>query len=209
MKSIWLRLPALALVLPLAWAASPAGKVETTGACTLPSVSDAMRSELAPAGVRVVTDSGPLCEVWLRKSIPQKSAGKDYGTIAPGTFVGVINYLSNGGDFRGQSVKKGAYVMRYINIPSDGNHLGVSPNPEFFILSPPGDDKDPKAMPVFDEMVRMSKLAAGTNHPHPLLLDPPKGTAPAWRMTDDGHGVLETKAGDLPVAITLIGKAEG
>src|SRR5688572_2350865 len=108
-------------------AATAAGKGETTGACTSTEVADAMRATLQPQGLRVVGDSGVLCEVWMRKTIPQKSGASDasYGSVANGTFVGVVTYTGKGGDYRGQVIKPGTYTLRLQTIPSDGNHLGV------------------------------------------------------------------------------------
>jgi hypothetical protein len=202
------------------FAATAANKVETTGACTNTEVAEAMRATLQPQGLRVVGDSGVLCEVWMRKTIPQKS-GAGYGSIANGTFVGVITYTGKGGDFRGQAIKPGTYTLRFQTIPSDGNHLGVAPSPEFFLLAPASADKDPAAQVSYEELVKLSKQASGTNHPHPLNLAPPSGGGnPTFKQVGEGERwALEGKtkaqpAGggaevDFPFAIILIGKAEG
>lgn len=194
-------------------------KVETIGACSDPAVSEAMRAELAPQGYRVSSEAGTLADVWFRKVVPQKGAGGDYSTLQPGTFVGVIHYPARaGGDFRGQAVRTGTYTMRYQTIPQDGNHLGVSPTGDFVLLSQAAEDKDPKVVPPYEELIRLSKLASGSGHPNPLYLAAPEGGAPKFHLNAEGHGALEVKvraqpAGgaeiDLPFAITLIGKAEG
>lgn len=200
----------------LALAAEP--KVETIGACSETAVSEAMRAELAPQGYRVTVDSGVLANVWFRKVVPQKSAGTDYSTLQPGTFVGVIQVPARGGDFRGQAVRPGIYTMRYQTIPQDGNHLGVSPTVDFVLLAPAAEDKDPKAVVAYEELIRLGKLAAGSGHPNPLYLAAPSGTPPSFHTSGEGHGALVVKvraqaAGgaevDLPLALTLIGKAEG
>jgi hypothetical protein len=209
-------------ILALCTTGSASGeKVESIGPCTHPGVPEAVRSELQSGGSRVVAENGPLCEVWLRKDTPQISgaSGSSYDTFANGTFFGVIHYPSRAGDYRGQAIKPGTYIMRYQAIPQDGNHLGVSPTPDFFILTPVDADQDPKAIVEYSELMKLGKQASGTNHPHPLHLSHPMGGAPAFRTTDEGHGCLEIKttarpaAGgtgfDLPVAIILIGKAEG
>ena len=202
------------------FAATAANKVETTGACTNTEIAEPMRATLQPQGFRVVGDSGPLCELWMRKAIPQKS-GAGYGSIANGTFVGVIIFTGKGGDFRGQAIKPGAYTLRFQTIPSDGNHQGMAPSPEFFLLAPAGADKDPAAQVGYEELTKLSKQASGTNHPHPLYLAQPTGAgSPSFKQVGEGgHWALEgkTKAQpsgggtevDFPFAVVLIGKAEG
>jgi hypothetical protein len=217
------RLFASILFLLAGFTATAANKVETTGACTNSEVAEAMRATLQPQGLRVVGESGVLCEVWMRKSIPQKSgaSGAGYGSIANGTFVGVITYTGKGGDFRGQAIRPGTYTLRFQTIPSDGNHLGVAPTPDFFLLAPASADKDPAAQVSPEELVKLSKQAAGTNHPHPLnLAQPTGGGNPSFKQAGEGERwALEGKtkaqpAGggaevDFPFAIILIGKAEG
>src|SRR5262245_38099278 len=203
-------------------AAAPANKLEITGPCTNPEIAEAMRATLQPQGLKVVGDSGVLCEVWMRKTIPQKSGASDasYGSVANGTFVGVVTYTGKGGDYRGQVIKPGTYTLRLQTIPSDGNHLGVAPSPEFFLLAPASADKDPAPI-SYEDLIKLSKQASGTNHPHPLnLAQPTGGGNPSFKQTgDSAHWALEAKtkaqpAGggaevDFPFAVVLIGKAEG
>jgi hypothetical protein len=47
-----------------------------------------------------------------------------------------VHFLHAAADFRGQQVPVGFYTLRYALIPDDGNHLGVSPNPDFLLLIP-------------------------------------------------------------------------
>jgi hypothetical protein len=193
-------------------------KVETIGALTDAAVSEAMRGELAPSGYRVTGGSGVLCEVWFGRVIPQKSAGADYSTLQTGTFAGVIRYPGRAGDYRGQGIRPGIYTLRYQTIPQDGNHLGVSPSADFLLLAPAADDKDPKAVIAYEDLVKLSKAAAGTNHPNPLYLAAPAGAAGTFKTDDEGHGILEVKlkakpAGggesDFPLAVVLVGKSAG
>jgi hypothetical protein len=196
-------------------------KVETIGGCTNAEVSEAVKSALNPEGFRITGGSGILCEVWLRKVIPQKagSTGAAYNTIANGAFVGVITYPSKAGDYRGQGIKPGTYTLRYHAIPQDGNHAGAAPQPDFFLLLPASADKNPNALIEFQEAANLSKQASGTNHPAPLSLTPTTGGgALAFREANESDSALETKtkakpAGegaevDFPLALILIGKAE-
>lgn len=202
--------------------AVPGYKVETIAACTNPEVGEAVQKVLSPQGLRITGSSGVFCEIWFRKIIPQKagSSGTAYNTVPNGAFIGVITYSSKAGDYRGQGIKAGTYTMRFGTIPQDGNHVGASPLPEFFLLSPAAADKNPDDITDFQELVNLSKKASGTNHPSPLNLALPAAEqAPAFRETDEGHAVLETKvkakpAGggaevDFRLGVVLIGKAEG
>jgi hypothetical protein len=197
-------------------------KIESTGACASTEISEAVKNVLQPQGLRVTGDSGALCEVWLRKVIPQKagSSGTDYSTLANGTFVGVITYSGKAGDFRGQAIKAGTYTLRYQTIPQDGNHLGVSPTPDFFLLTAAGIDKNADAALDYTELIKLARQASGTSHPHPLnLLAPASGGATGFKESGDGHWALEAKTKaqpsgggaevDFPIALVLIGKAEG
>jgi len=196
-------------------------KAEPTGACNLPEVSDAMKGALRPEGLRVIGEKGVAFEMWLRKLVPQKpgSSGTTYDTIADGTFVGVLKYDENGGDFRGQALKPGTYAMRYQTMPSDGNHLGCSPSPEFVLLSPVGTDTNPEAIIGYQDLVKLSRQASGASHPAVLYLTVPAGAdKPAFHPAEEKDWALEAKtkaqpAGgtetDFSFAVILIGKAEG
>ncbi len=208
-----------ALALPAAGNPAPSYKVEKIGACTLPDISDAMKKELSDQGLRVVGDSGPLCEVWLRKVLPQTAGtGTDYSTLASGTFVGVIQYLGKGTDYRGHQIKPGAYSMRYQTMPSDGNHMGVAPTPDFFVLLPPGADNNPDAVMEYQDLIKLGKQASGLSHIYPLYLTSPSdGEDPSVQSVDDSHLALQAKTKaqpkggaeiDFPVAIVLVGKSE-
>jgi hypothetical protein len=209
----------MALVLPAAGNPPPAYKVETISSCTLPQISDAMKKTLQEQGLRVTGDSGPLCEIWLRKVLPQNAGtGTDYSTLAAGTFVGVIRYLSNGGDYKGQTIKPGTYTMHYQTMPSDGNHMGVAPTPDFFVLLPPSADTDPDAVLDFQELIKLGKQASSISHIYPLYLTSPAGGAtPEILQTGDGQWALEAKTEaqpkdgkeiDFPIALVLVGKSE-
>lgn len=209
----------LAISLPAAGNPTAAYKVETIGACTGPDISDAVKKTLQEQGLRVVGDSGPFCEVWLRKVLSQSAGtGTDYNTLAAGTFVGVIQYLSKGGDYRGQTIKPGIYTMRYQTMPSDGNHMGVSPTPDYFILMPPNADKDPDVVLEYQDIIKLGKQASGLSHICPLYLTAPTGgRSPGFKSVDEGHWALEAKTKaqpkggaeiDFPIAIILVGKSE-
>ena len=206
----------------VAFAAAPPSKVETIGACTNPELSDAMKSALQPQGYRVSSDEGVLCEIWLAKSMLQKagSSGADYASLVPGSFAGVIVYPGKAGDYKGHAIPPGAYTMRYETMPADGNHMGVAPTQDFFLLALGSADQDPAAVFDYDALVSLSRKASKTNHPAPLYLDSPTaGSSSVFHDTGDGHWAVEIKTKakakggsaeiDFPLALVLIGKGEG
>src|SRR5262245_56562092 len=94
--------------LAMAWAtattAQAQGKVEATSAFKGPGASASVMGALEPSGYRVVlADGTPACEIWLRKDLP---------SLAPSVLVGVISLPKTTNDFRGQTVKAGAYTLR-------------------------------------------------------------------------------------------------
>jgi hypothetical protein len=193
-------------------------RVESAGPCTLTEISDAMKQTLTDEGLRVMADNGLIAEVWMRRVIQLKAgATAAYSSIGNGVFVGVIRVAARGGDYRGQVLKPGVYAMRYQNMPSDGNHMGVSPTTDYFILTPAQADTDPESVVGFDDLMNLSRKASGTNHPVPLYLVEPKQKGETGFASEDNHWFLEgrTKAsagsGDIefPFALVLIGKGEG
>ena len=205
-----------------AWASPADFKVEPTGACDRPGTSASVKASLQAEGLRVSDASGALCELWLRKAIPvdaSASAGS-YSAMAPGTFAGVIAYTGKGGDFRGQGIKPGVYTMRYALLPADGNHMGVSPTTDYFMLSPAEADSDPNVAIEYEKLLDLSRKASGTNHPGVIYLVAPAAPGKAgMRDLGDNHHALDAvtkgmKPGggpeiDFPLAIVLVGKGEG
>src|SRR5262245_31980307 len=128
-------------------AATNGYKVESIGELKEAAVAETVRGALESKGVRVINDKGKtVCEVWFNKEIPavkNEVPGANFGQIPEGAFIGVINFPSNNSDFRGQGIKAGFYTLRFSLILQDGNHLGVSPARDFFLLCPVGEDKDP------------------------------------------------------------------
>ncbi len=192
-------------------------KVEKIGACTLPDVPEVFKSSLQAEGARVSGDSGAMFEAWFRKVIPiAAGADRSYASIAEGTFLGVVRFVTEGADCRGQVIHSGIYSMRYYTIPVDGNHMGVAPTSDFALLGPIALEKDPGATIPRETFIPLSAKIAGATHPVVLYLPPPSaGNAWAFHETGDSLWTLEglTRAqpgggpeSDFAIALVLIGK---
>jgi hypothetical protein len=221
MNDLVQRVAILALLVCALFGASSAngGKVESIGAFTDQAASDSVRGALEPAGYRVTAaDGSVICEVWLRKGVPPAQKADVQGAIYPiadSALVGVISFPKQTTDFRGQSIKPGLYTLRYAVHPNDGNHLGISPNRDFLLMVPVSVDKDASAQMKFEDLVKMSKNASGTNHPAGLSLVSTEGKKdfPSVAQDDNNRTILVAKAknaagADLPIALIVKGVAE-
>src|SRR6185369_12111942 len=163
-------------------------------------------------GFRIVGPSGPWCEVWVRSSMATGPKSADRAVtlpIAQGTLLGILRFPGKGADRRDQSIKAGIYTMRYSTYPVDGAHQGVATQRDFALLTPIANDPDPNATPEFAKLVEQSKTS-GTPHPVVLSIEPPAGsTLPALTKEGEHDVVLNVKIGDVPVAVIVVGKAEG
>ena len=194
-------------------------KVESIGALTDANVPEAVRNALESKGLRVLDDkSKPVCEIWFSKNIPGNKvevSGASFGKLGEGTFVGVINFPANAGDFRGQGIKAGFYTLRYGLILQDGNHLGVSPARDFLLACPVAEDKNPANQLNSEELIKLSRIAAGTGHPSVWSMVPATSNdgLPRAITNEHEHVILEakipTKAGDMAVGLIVVGKTEG
>jgi len=196
------------------------GQYKAANLGTLPDVPNSLQGLLDPQGARVVDGQGStVCEIWLRKSVPANpnpSSSSDvlYVTLAEGTFLGVLHFPAQGADFRGQAIKAGYYTLRYALIPQDGNHMGVNPYRDVVVLGPASADSTPETGLKFDGLVKLSRQASGTPHPALLVLGQVNGDSfPSVVKDDQGHWNLQVKlhgqGGDVPAAITVVGKWEG
>jgi len=192
--------------------ARAAPKLETLGPCTETAVADAVKRALAPQGYRVTLDDGSRIELWPREQVTAASKAREDATyaLAPSTLVGVIVFAKNTRDYRGDPVPAGTYQLRYELQPSDGNHLGTSPTPDFLLLIPPASDPDPDRMYSFEQLVDLSRQVTGTKHPAPLnLLSADSKNLPAVTQDSEDHTILafklKTPSSDLPLALVVKG----
>ena len=193
------------------------GKVESIGAFTDQSAPEALRKALAPNGYRITfADSSVACEVWFRATVPTgktDASGAVYTMLPEGALIGVITFPKAASDFRGQSIKAGTYTLRYEVHPTDGNHMGISPIRDFLLLVPVAADTNPDAALKFEELVKLSAKASGTNHPAVLSLASPEASAAASVTTSEhNHTVfaakLKTASGEISIAFVVKGIAE-
>ncbi len=168
-----LRLAALIAVLSCtALAASP--KVERIGPLAVNVVSDALRQSVEAKGYRVTLEDGWSAEFWLASNLKMEKkdvSGALYPELNDGEFVGVVRFPQGMSDYRGQNLPAGLYTLRYQMLPQDGNHMGVSPNPDFLLASPAAVDARPEQAYVLKKLVAMSAKSTGTNHPAVIALD--------------------------------------
>jgi len=193
-------------------------KVESVDAPSASDVPQALLDSLSAKGARVVGGQGAVCEVWLRKSIPTGEGGAALGVLngqlKAGTLLGVLHFPAQGADFRGQPVKAGYYTLRYVLIPQDGAHMGVYQSRDAVVMSSVSADTDAAKELSFDEMVKLSRIASGTPHPAFLVMGEVQGgDLPSVVEDYSGFTNLQMNAhgssGDLPIAITVVGKWEG
>jgi hypothetical protein len=203
----------LSVFLPVFSVALLAQQYKSEPAGAPPSdLAPAVASALDSSGTKVSkADGTAVMEVWFRKAAPAgpKSSGDSIAlpSIPVGTLLGVIKLESKGEDRRGQSLQPGIYTIRYVLMPSNGDHLGAAPQRDFAAIIPAADDKDPSSTPDLDATVKMSTKASGTAHPAVLSLSSGSGTS-GFTKEGDHDWTLNTKIGDLPVAIILLGRVE-
>lgn len=189
-------------------------KAETVPA--LPSeLPAAVAGVLQKEGVKIIAPNGQVyCEIWFRSTTPPSTgASEDSVTltgVAHGSLLGVIRFPGKGADRRGQPINPGVYTLRLSFFPQNGDHQGVAPQRDFLLLSPADGDTDPAATPNFDALVASSKKVSGA--PHPAVLGMWKVDSnfkPGFDKMGDNDWVLQTKVAGTPIAVILIGKAEG
>jgi hypothetical protein len=216
----WHRALRWTLAAQLLWVAAALGQYKAEQVSTAADVPKTLQDLLDPQGTRVVDGQGTaLCEIWLRKSLPANPTPSNssdilYGALAEGALVGVLHFPAEAADFREQAIKPGYYTLRYALIPQDGNHMGVNPYRDAIVLGPVAADTMPDAVLKFDDLVKLSRQASGTPHPALLVMGQASGDSfPSVVKDDQGHWNLQVKlhgqSGDIPVAVTVVGKWEG
>jgi hypothetical protein len=187
----------LTLAVCLSLAAAEDYKVEPAGPppAEIPAAFGAL---LAKDGLRVPGHS----EIWLVAKPPSGAPSTEQAisipTLPVGSFLGMLRILSRTTDRRGQSLKPGWYTLRYGNFPINGDHQGVAPQRDFFVLSPVEADKSPATTADADAMYNLSRKASGT--PHPAVLS-------FWKEDQNWQAGSIHMEGEHDWVILIIGKA--
>lgn len=140
------------------------------------AIAPAVRGALAVEGYKVMDGKGKTyAEFWLRKSVPasEKPGGPkgaiQFPFLEEGELLGALQFVSEGHDYRDQSIAKGAYTVRYGLQPVNGDHLGVSPYRDYALLLPASKDTALVNLPM-KPLHDRSAESAGTSHPAILML---------------------------------------
>jgi hypothetical protein len=185
-------------------------KAEPAGAPTS-EVAPAIAQALQKDGTRISNNGSAYCEIWFRADKPSGAKSSEENVTLPlipqGALLGVIRFDGKGADRRGQTIKPGVYTLRYGILPVNGDHQGAAPQRDFLLLTPASEDKDLNSTPNFDTLVAMSTKASGTPHPAVLSFWKADSNTPGFAKQGDSDWVLQTKLGDTPIAVILVGIA--
>jgi hypothetical protein len=200
-------------------AQSQVGKVEEVGPPPEAAVQGPILQSLSTRGYRITpATDGSEIEIWYCKKVAAqtKNAASDavYDRIPESSLVGVLHFTRNSNDYRGQSIAAGYYTLRYALMPNDGNHLGVAPGRDFVLLAPVAADPGSPNLATVQELIGLSRQAAGTRHPAPMLLVPASGDGAKPALSTDAQGDLvfttHVRVADgesLPIALVVKGTA--
>jgi hypothetical protein len=164
----------LTLLACIAVSASVAAQVQRIGALSAAGASGDLKRAVEDQGYRITLEDGWTAEFWFAKQLktaPKDVPGALYPELANAEFVGVVSLPKGIIDFRGQAIPAGAYTLRYQLLPQDGNHLGVSPNPDFLLAIPVASDHDPEQRYLYKKLIGLSAQSTGTSHPAVIAMD--------------------------------------
>jgi hypothetical protein len=183
---------------------APAGGPPTEVA---PAIAQALQKD----GIKISNSGAAYCEIWFRTEKPSGAKTTEENVTLPfipvGALVGVIRFDGKGADRRGQTIKAGVYTLRYGIMPINGDHQGAAPQRDFLLLTPASEDRDLNTTPGFEALVAMSRKASGTPHPAVLSFWKADSDAPGFAKQGDSDWVLQSKLGDTPIAVILVGVA--
>jgi len=194
-----LRLSALIAVLSCVALAASA-KVERIGPLTGDSTSAGQSQAVEAMGYRVTLEDGWTAEFWLARNLKtekKEAPGAICPELSDGEFVAVVRFPQGMTDYRGQSLPAGYYTLRYQLLPQDGNHMGVSPNPDFLLASPAADDARPEQTYVLRKLVALSAKSTGTGHPAVIALE----------AAGKAGTVVKEEAGDIVFSLAVASAA--
>ncbi len=175
----------------VAWAQESI-KVEARKQAPPASLAPKVQAVLTAQSIRIQDGDGKtFAEIWLRQATPcsEKPSGPkeaiQFPFLADGELLGILEFATEGHDYRDQAIAKGIYTMRYGLQPVNGDHLGVSAFRDYVLLLPASKDTS-LAPPTRKQLEHRSAEAAGTSHPASfLLLLAPPGSKPEPAVVHD------------------------
>lgn len=170
-----------------------------------------IRTLMAAGGSRV-TVNGNAVDFWWVGAVPAGGSDGASWKLAEGTIVGAVRFSATFRDIRGRVLKAGVYTLRYGIQPMNGDHMGVSPNRDFLLVSPAA--VDTTAAPAgHDGTIDLSRQAIGSTHPAILAIDPTTAVDPVGtvRPNELGHTAVVFEIPATPpirFGLVLVGKIE-
>jgi hypothetical protein len=181
-----------------------------------PELASGITRALQQTGFQISANGAAYCDIWFRTSLPS-SAGSNEQKATPsnvtlahipqGALLGVVRFNGNGSDRRGQTIQAGVYTLRYGIMPANDSHQGAARQRDFLLLTPAAEDRDVNATPSFDALLAMSRKASRTAHPAVLSFWKADADSPGFGQQGDGDWVLQSKVGDTPIAVIVVGAA--
>lgn len=197
---------ALALLLagaPAVESAEQAPTAEASAAAPPEELNADIRGTLGTPGAKVTIGATTLELWWAPLTV------ESWDSIEEGAVVGAMRVTGPFKEIRGKTVAPGVYTLRYGLQPQNGDHLGVSDNREYLLVSPAA--ADTTAAPLsFDDSVAIAKQTTGTSHPASLSINPVVTTdavLTAYTVDPDLRGVV-FEAGQLRFGLILQGIIE-
>ena len=222
-----MRWSALSILVPMMTLCSVCGAGDYTlgKADKLPSgFGEKIAEALNPEGIVVQGTDGPVCTIWLARSLTVKPKFKPSLSLkyplTPGQLIGSLQvHIDTFSDFREQTIKPGLYTLRYGHQPQDGNHVGTSEVSDFLLAVPAASDTDP-ALVKPQTLFKRSAKATGSNHPAIFSLLSTESAGDTAGLTEDtgkhlwilsltGTGKEGDADAKVPLRIVVIGKSEG
>ena len=180
-------------------------------------------SQLNTAGLRVEGDDGPVCDIWLAKSLPMKPNFSPTLSVkypfTPGQLIGALHVRDESvfTDFRGQEIEEGVYTLRYGQQPVDGNHIGTSELADFLLALPADVDTSAKPITDFDTLAEHSAESGNSGHPAILSMLPATAGAKEPSLAEDdefwvlsmiGNGRGKDGESPVPMSVIVIGHTD-
>lgn len=146
-----------------------------------------------------------MCEVWWVKSLTtQANSAKSrdvlYGSLRPGSLIGVLHFPAQGEDAGDQKLRPGFYTMRYAQLRESEDTDEISHFRDFVLVSPVLEDKQVDQVLSPDELQKLSRMASRTSKPAIFPFVP---SNPAYKKLP---AVLTDGVGNCIMQVSLPGK---